>query len=173
MALPKNFLAGIPHLALHRHISGKNEEEDVQIVNLAGILIQCGYGAWDNTVMVEFLKIAEDSDNEGGIREVTQIMEERCRMLGLNKQESIGNDESESNVLDVGELSDEECRKNSGGITSGESLESLSSPGRSRRLPHQSVKHSTPLGSIASSLPSFPSLSSLLPSLHTSLSSSG
>lgn len=180
MALPKDFLAGIPHLALERYISGENEGEDVLIVNLAGILVQCGYGAWDNTVIVELLKRAEDNDNDSSIREVTQRMEDRCRMLGLrgsDKQESIGNDKSESNVLDVGEAGDEECkgggRKNSDGMTSAESLESLPSPERCRGLLHQLIKHSTPLGSISSSLPSFPSLPSSLPSLHTSLSSSG
>lgn len=171
MALPKDFLAGIPHLALERNISDENEGEDVLMVNLAGILVQCGYGAWDNTVMVELLKRAEGNDNDGSIREVTQ--------LGLkesDQQELIGNDESDSNVLDVGEAG-EECkgggRKNSNRMTSAESLESLPSPGRCRGLPYQSVKHSTPLGSISSSLPSFPSLASSLPSLHTSLSSCG
>lgn len=169
MALPKDFLAGIPHLALERNISDENEGEDVLMANLAGILVQCGYGAWDNTVMVELLKRAEGNDNDGSIREVREVTQ-----LGLkesDQQELIGNYESDSNVLDVGEAGG--GRKNSHRMTSAESLESLPSPGRCRGLPYQSVKHSTPLGSISSSLPSFPSLPSSLPSLHTSLSSCG
>ncbi|KAK4305085.1 hypothetical protein Pmani_023004 [Petrolisthes manimaculis] len=176
VALPEHFLANTPHLGLERHLKGEHEDENVLKLDLSGILVLSGYGAWDNTVMVELLKRAEDDGSDGSIREVMQRMEGRCGGIGLNgsdQQELMDryNRESTVNVGKAG-VGDGECNdedgNNSDGLTSTESLESLPSPARCRMLLRLPIKHSTPLGSVTSSLPSFSSL----PSSSTSSSGS-